>query len=701
MEINKILNKENIINLTDSHTLLNYYLQAFHNHGILKQGKHISNPFLSQKQKTPSFNIYKSSSGLWRYKDFADDNCDGDVFDLIMKLKSVSFMEALQHINLDFNLGLGASVHKKQPEIQFQSAWNQENASYWKSYGILPDHLEHFRVFPILKVTHFKENKDPFHIHATLHNPIFGYQITKDCYKVYRPLSQRYKFSWIGSKPEHYTFGISQLPETGKRLFITGGEKDVLSLFAKGYNAICFNSETSLPHADLILELKERFNKVIVLYDMDKTGKEQSQKLAEKFQLYRATLPQLSANDGKDISDFFKGGNILSNETIHIIPPSQKKKKMGSKYLVQLQEVQELLKETITSEIKEIPSLITYNKEGVVFLQSVHVIQGKSGTHKSRLAQTLCSVLLKKEDCNNELLGFERSPDIPSHVCYIDTERNLAYQFPKALQEIQLDAGYSIMEKPNNFSYTSLVNIPRAERFIALCEFIDNVQTELEKGEHLIIVLDVVSDCVMDFNSTQDSLLLIDMINTHINQKLVTFIAVIHENPSVAERKPRGHLGTEIQNKATFTFRTAFENEKQPEPSDMILLHFPKNRNGKRPLPATMEFCETTKRLILADTGISLKPSAIQNKKGNLGEIMEFLSSYVTGIVSGKQLIMDLCQTFSCGDRTIRERLKELSGSYFEILDANEVPCQLIKTQNGREVFYRLQPIENPISKLK
>lgn len=699
METNKVLNKENIIKLTDSQTLLNYYLQPYCGRGILKQGKLISNPFLSQKQKTPSFNIYKSASGVWRYKDFADDNCDGDVFTLIMKLKGVSFPEALQQINTDFNLGLGTVTNKKPPQIQFHSAWKEENASYWKDYGILPKHLEHFRVFPVLKVTRYKNNNDSFHIHSSLHNPIFAYQVSDECYKLYSPLSEKYKFSWIGDKPEFYTFGYSQLPESGNQIFITGGEKDVISLSARGYHAICFNSETSLPHAGLIQELKKRFIRVIVLYDMDKTGVAQSRKIADKFQLYRATLPQLSAKDGKDISDFFKCGKTLSGDTIQIISPStQKKEKVASKNLVQLQQLQQQLSQAIASEIKEIPSLITYQQEGVVFLQSVHVIQGKSGTHKSRLAQTLCSVLLKKEDCNNTLLGFQRNPDIPCHVCYMDTERNLAYQFPKALQQIQLDAGYSIMEKPGNFSYTSLVNISRVERFGALCEFIDDVQTQLKDNQHLIVVLDVVSDCVMDFNNTQDSLLLIDMINQHINQKLVTFIAVIHENPTSTERKPRGHLGSEIQNKSTFTFRTAFENEKQPEPSDMILLHFPKNRNGKRPLPATMEFCENTKRLILADSDVSPTSSTLQSKKGNLGEIMEFLSSYLVGMMSGKTLIADLCETFSCGSRTMRERLKELSANYFEIPNANHVPCQLSKTQKGREVFYFLQPIENPIS---
>lgn len=693
-----ILNKENILRQRDSHELLNYYLKPYHNLGSLKQGKHISNPFLAEKQKTPSFNIYKSTNGLWRYKDFADPNCDGDVFELIMKLKGCSFKEALQHINSDFSLGLESSVQKKF-KIEFAKNWSEQNAQYWKDYGISVAQLNHYEVFPVVKVTCFKENGDPFYITATPHDPIFAYKNDADCYKLYRPFSKKYKFSWLGYKPENYVFGFWSLPESGEMLFITGGEKDALSLSARECPAICFNSETYIPKPELIQELKKRFEKIIVLYDMDQTGIQQSKKLAEKFSLHRATLPKLTDEDGKDISDFFKSGKSMSNGAIAIFPPSKSEKKPEGKYLAKLNHIQQQLSKIVATEIQEIPSLLTYKDQGVVFAQSIHLIQGKSGTHKSRLAQTLCSALLKKEDAHHPLLGFERNPETPCFVCYVDTERNITHQLPKALQEIQLDAGFSITETPRNFKYTSLVNTPRAERFEALCEFIDDIQDQTE-NEHLVIVLDVISDCVMDFNSTQDSLLLNDKLNEEINKReqQISFIAVIHENPSQNDGKPRGHLGTEILNKSTFTFRTAFENEKQPKASDLILIQFPKNRNGKRPDTAVMEFCETSKRLVLSDTDISFISNSPQKKKGNIGEIMEFLSFYITGMISGKTLIAELCQTFSCGDRTIRERLKELCNNYYEIPDSNGVPSQLAKIQNGREVFYQLQPIPNPNS---
>lgn len=74
---------------------------------------------------------------------------------------------------------------------------------------------------------------------------MFGYK-GKRHVKLYRPFSTP-RFLYGGSFGENYCFGLEQLPAKGDTLFITGGEKDVLSLAAHGFHAICFNSETNHP----------------------------------------------------------------------------------------------------------------------------------------------------------------------------------------------------------------------------------------------------------------------------------------------------------------------------------------------------------------------------------------------------------------------------------------------------------------------
>ena len=99
--------KDKILMQVSSYDILNHYLRPYHDKWSLRQGQHISNPFLSLKQKTPSFNIYQIA-GEWRYKDFATGD-DGSCFDLVMKLFSLSFVDAMKDIintfNLDINYG--------------------------------------------------------------------------------------------------------------------------------------------------------------------------------------------------------------------------------------------------------------------------------------------------------------------------------------------------------------------------------------------------------------------------------------------------------------------------------------------------------------------------------------------------------------------------------------------------------------------
>ena len=111
--------------------------------------------------------------------------------------------------------------------------------------------------------------------------------------KVYRPMSE-VRFVYGGHTGDNYCFGLEQLPSKGDLLFLTGGEKDVLTLAAHGFHAICFNSETSVIPAKTVRKLVYRFKHIVLLYDTDKTGLECSEKhraqLAE-YGVKRLVLP--------------------------------------------------------------------------------------------------------------------------------------------------------------------------------------------------------------------------------------------------------------------------------------------------------------------------------------------------------------------------------------------------------------------------
>ena len=133
--------------------------------------------------------------------------------------------------------------------------------------------------------------------------------------KIYHPFSD-VRFLYGGNFGDNYCFGLEQLPAKGDTLFITGGEKDVLSLVSKGFYAICFNSETSNIPQSIIKKLSYRFKHVILLYDTDKTGLEASQKHAEQLAnqgVKRLVLPLSGGKTDKDISDYFKAGKTHEN----------------------------------------------------------------------------------------------------------------------------------------------------------------------------------------------------------------------------------------------------------------------------------------------------------------------------------------------------------------------------------------------------
>lgn len=98
------MTKNEILNRVSDYEIFNFYLRPFHNSDQIRSGLLLSNPFLHPHiQKTPSFNIYKSSKGTWFFNDFATGDW-GDCFTLVMQLFSVDFKNALVKIQNDFNL---------------------------------------------------------------------------------------------------------------------------------------------------------------------------------------------------------------------------------------------------------------------------------------------------------------------------------------------------------------------------------------------------------------------------------------------------------------------------------------------------------------------------------------------------------------------------------------------------------------------
>jgi hypothetical protein len=353
----------------------------------------------------------------------------------------------------------------------------------------------------------------------------------------------------------------------------------------------------------------------------------------------------------------------------------------------------EKLKELKANEIRFSEPVLKQGENAVIFPHTINVIQGQAGVHKSRLAENICAAFLKLHNCNNELLGFKRLNFDANHtVVYVDTERNLSEQLPYALQSIQMKAGYNRADHPSNFEYISLLQISRKERFAALNEYLNHIKKSTNNP--LFIVLDVSTDCIEDFNKTDKSMELIDLMNMAINEHNVIFLCLIHENPK--SDKARGHFGTELMNKASTLMQVGFEKDANQNDTDIIRVKYLKCRSTARHTPFYIKYSNETKGLILADANDVSGVINNRKHKASNEDMIEFIEMYLGdgATLTRVELLDKLCKDFKASQRTIESRITELRSSDIEIFNEQGQVCKLSKETKEKIVYYKLIPNE-------
>ncbi|MEM7039138.1 MAG: toprim domain-containing protein, partial [Bacteroidota bacterium] len=389
------ISKEAILDRCSALEIFEFYLRQARPNIQLRPGKNFQNPFLGREQRTPSFNIYKTRTGDWRFKDFSSSSENkGDCFEFVMQMYGEGFPDALERIAQDFSIhGAGTAPkleNKRQFDVSKRVTMTDAERQFWSAYGIGTDTLRLLNVFALENFRYQYDSGKRFAVTSQANRPIFAYQIGPDCYKLYQPFSDRkFKFSWLGEKPAEYVFGMAGLPESGKVILLTGGEKDVLTLQSHGFPAICLNSETAHPSKELTDDLKARFEHVIVLYDLDETGTKCSIEIAQKFGLCRAELPAELRKEkhGKDVSDFFKcmyadaPPSFATYETFDRViqkaiengkekPSIDRKSPLGK-----MLEVSEKVHRIMQGTIEFPPPILRINEQPIIFSNTINVIQ--------------------------------------------------------------------------------------------------------------------------------------------------------------------------------------------------------------------------------------------------------------------------------------------------------------------------------------
>lgn len=316
--------------------------------------KMFRSPFRSGDNR-PSCHLYLNTppgeQPFYYLQDFGDSRCSGNAFAVAARMlgmnAATNFKAVLERIDQDLCLGVFEENRGKySPRQQFdRAAIHQElsksrtssiksfsftlrdftpwESEYWDRYGIDASTLLRYDVHSLGSVTFTKADGKTFNVFGSRAIPAYGYFFNeKRGVKVYRPQAAN-RFLYGGDLPSPYVFGWEQLPPEGGEVFITGGEKDVLSLAAHGFSAIAFNSETAKIPPDKIEELSRRFKRIIFLYDSDETGIKESKLRVEEFKgrfnVSRLELPLRGTKQEKDVSDWFAMGKTACGlqELIH------------------------------------------------------------------------------------------------------------------------------------------------------------------------------------------------------------------------------------------------------------------------------------------------------------------------------------------------------------------------------------------------
>ncbi|MDI9604894.1 MAG: toprim domain-containing protein [Bacteroidota bacterium] len=528
-------------------------------------GRNFRNPFYDDKR--PSCNVYKDKhSGVYKMKDFGNESYSGDCFALVGNIFSLDcrnkthFMEIMKIIDRDLRLGLFDKTdltprkpqepkllasNEKEEETHrstlslVEQPFSLEEIKFWKQYGISLSTLQTFRVVSVKTCSGINRQNKPYELKSHPNEPMYAYK-RHDHVKIYRPFSTL-RFLQSSNSDSVYCFGLEQLPHKGDMLFITGGEKDVMTLHAHGFNAICFNSETSLVPEELVESLSRRFRHIVLLFDMDKTGVEASKREQERlsaFSVLRLELPLSGEKSEKDVSDYFRSGA----------------KRDDLKFLV-LQLLETVYRETLLMmksceiDYQNPPTMpeniISVNGVPLGSTGNLLCITGGEGTGKSNFVSALIAGSIREtKSVNIDTLGLDVSCNESNKaVILYDTEQSEAQLFKNVSNTLRRA---SMDEMPANFKAFYLATMSRKERLQSIRDSMDLYYHRF--GGIQLIVIDGIADLIRSANDETESIALVDELYRLAAIYQTCIIGVLHFVPNGI--KLRGHIGSEMQRKS-------------------------------------------------------------------------------------------------------------------------------------------------------
>ena len=203
--------------------------------------------------------------------------------------------------------------------------WREWDFEYWESYGVPKNWLLHADIYPISYIFIISETG---YIRTVIADKYaYTFVERKDgivSEKVYQPYNKE-GFKWRSGHDSSVWDLWTRLPKTGESVIITSSRKDALCIWAQtGIPSVSLQSEGMKIKPQVIQELKDRFNKVFVLYDNDMHGEKNvgridGKKIADEFNVIQIEIPSIyGCKDTSDLYNKYKG-NIVKEVIYKLI----------------------------------------------------------------------------------------------------------------------------------------------------------------------------------------------------------------------------------------------------------------------------------------------------------------------------------------------------------------------------------------------
>lgn len=657
------MNKEDILQATDRGlSVFRHYLPV-----PFRIGKKFLNPLY--KDTKASCNVYYDRRhSVYKMKDFGNEEYSGDCFELVGTMTGLScrnakdFVEIMRIIDHDLHLGLADGyencvdtssvqvvcpptpeqvIKKIRPYNIVPRAFNETDRIFWSKSRITEHTLNKYNVRPLHSFSSVNQEGKSYTLTETAQEPMYGY-VGDKYIKIYRPRSEM-RFLYAGDLGDNYCFGLDQLSAKGDLLFITGGEKDVMSLAANGFHAICFNSETTVIPTSVLMLLSYRFKHIVLLYDMDKTGLEVSAKRQEElkpFALKRLLLPLAGTKEEKDVTDYFALGHthddLLKLFLNHL--DSLYKEDMSALKSCELD---------FNNPPPVAQMIVSVNDVPLGTQGNLLCITGGEGTGKSNYVAALIAGAVKPENAEGiDTLGvsIEGNPKGKA-VLFYDTEQS-EVQLYKNVSTLLRRCGRDTM--PEWFKAYCLTGMSRKERLKSIVLSMDKFHYQYG-GIHLVVI-DGIADLIRCANDEAESIAVVEELYRLAGIYNTCIVTVLHFIPNGL--KLRGHLGSELQRKAAAIL--SIEKDTKPAVSVVKAL---KVRDGSPLDVPLMQFAWDKEKAMHAYLGEKPKEEKDRRKEEELVSVARELFSRKR-FIGYMELSEELQAAFDVKERTAKSYIR-------------------------------------------